>query len=69
MKKNKIFAIAMVMVVMFALAACGNKVEDTNKDVNSENTLETEEDVDEAIDVNEGETKEKIEKGIGVFGL
>lgn len=57
MKKNKIFAIAMVMVMMFALAACGNKVEDTNKEVNSENTLETEEDMDEAIDKNEGETK------------
>lgn len=73
MKKNKIFAIAMVMVMMFALAACGNKVEDTNNDVNGENietsvaeestvgenTLETEEDVDEAIDANEGETKEE----------
>ncbi len=73
MKKNKIFAIAMVMVMMFALAACGNKVEDTNNDVNvenietsvteestvGENTLETEEDMDEAIDANEGETKEE----------
>lgn len=37
MKKNKIFAIVMVMVMMFALAACGNKVEDTNNDVNGEN--------------------------------
>ena len=75
MKKNKIFAIAMVMVMMFALAACGNKVEDTNNDVDvenietsvteestiGENTLETEEDMDEAIDANEGETKEDIE--------
>ena len=75
MKKNKIFAIAMVMVMMFALAACGNKVEDTNNDVNGEdietsvteentvgeNTLETEEDMDAAIDANEGETKEEIE--------
>ncbi len=73
MKKNKIFAIAMVMVMMFALAACGNKVEDTNNDVKvedietsvteestvGENTLETEEDMDEAIDANEGETKEE----------
>lgn len=63
----------MVMVMMFALAACGNKVEDTNNDVNGENietsvteestigenTLETEEDMDEAIDANEGETKEE----------
>lgn len=74
MKKNKIFAIAMVMVMMFALAACGNKIEDTNNNVNvedietsvteestvGENTLETEEDMDEAIDANEGETKEEI---------
>ena len=73
MKKNKIFAIAMVMVMMFALAACGNKIEDTNNNVNvedietsvteestvGENTLETEEDMDEAIDANEGETKEE----------
>ena len=59
------------MAMMFALTACGNKVEDTNNDVNDENietsvteestvgenTLETEEDVDEAIDANEGEIK------------
>ena len=71
--KKKIFAIAMVMVMMFALVACSNKVEDTNNDVNvenietsvteeitiGENTLETEEDMDEAIDANEGETKEE----------
>ena len=71
--KKKIFAIAMVMVMMFALAACSNKVEDTNNDVNvenietsvteeitiGENTLEIEEDMDEAIDANEGETKEE----------
>lgn len=69
--KKKIFVMIMVMVMMFALAACGNKVEDTNNDVNvenietsvteestvGENTLEAEEDVDEAIDANEGETK------------
>ena len=72
MKKNKIFAIAMVMVMMFALAACGNKGENTNnvEDIETsvieestvgENTLETEEDMDEAIDANEGETKEDIE--------
>lgn len=72
MKKNKIFAIAMVMVMMFALAACGNKGENTNnvEDIETsvieestvgENTLETEEDMDEAIDANEGETKEEIE--------
>lgn len=70
MKKNKIFAIAMVMVMMFALAACGNKGENTNnvEDIETsvieestvgENTLETEEDMDEAIDANEGETKEE----------
>ena len=72
MKKNKIFAIAMVMVMMFALAACGNKGENTNnvEDIETsvieestvgENTLETEEDMDEAIDANEGETMEDIE--------
>lgn len=71
MKKNKIFAITMAMVMMLALAACGNNVKDTNNDVNDEkietsvteegtvgeNTLGTKEDMDEAIDANEGETK------------
>ena len=51
----------MVMVTMFALAACGNNVKDTNNNVNDEKleTSVTEEDMDAANDANEGETKEE----------
>lgn len=61
--KKKILVMIMVMVTMFALAACGNNVKDTNNNVNDEKleTSVTEEDMDEAIDANEGETKEEIE--------
>lgn len=58
MKKNKIFAITMVMVMMFALAACGNKVEDTNNDVNGEN-IETSVTEESTIGENTLETKEE----------
>ena len=59
--KKKILVMIMVMVTMFALAACGNNVKDTNNNVNDEKleTSVTEEDMDAANDANEGETKEE----------